>query len=64
MTRFAKKILFNIEQHDLDRMTTMRSKRGLDQSEFIRCAIRCYMADLTLEEMRRGEWVDIQGSIG
>ena len=64
MSRYAKKILFNISQNDLSRMTTMRTNRGLDQSEFIRCAIRCYMADLTLEEMRRGEWVDIRGSVG
>jgi hypothetical protein len=55
MSQYAKKILFNIAQNDLSRMTTMRSARGLEQSEFIRRAIRVYMAELTIEEMRRDE---------
>jgi hypothetical protein len=54
-TIYAKKILFNIEQNDLDRMTTMRTKRKLDQSEFIRRAIRVYMAELFIEERKRGD---------
>lgn len=51
---YDKKILFNINQTDLDRMTDMRTKRGLDQSEYIRRAIRMYFAEHKLEELRRG----------
>ncbi|GLQ05869.1 ribbon-helix-helix protein, CopG family [Sneathiella chinensis] len=52
MSLFAKKILFNISQFDLDRMTEMRVKRGLDQSEYIRRAIRMYVAEQKIEELR------------
>jgi hypothetical protein len=54
MTQYAKKILFNISQTYLDRMTDMRTKRGIDQSEYIRRAIRIYVAEHKIEELRRG----------
>ncbi len=49
--KFDKKILFNISQTDIDRMTEMRLTRGLDQSEYIRRAIRMYVAEQKLEEL-------------
>ncbi|MEH6477837.1 MAG: ribbon-helix-helix protein, CopG family [Sneathiella sp.] len=49
--KFDKKILFNISQVDADRMTEMRLARGLDQSEYIRRAIRMYVAEQKLEEL-------------
>jgi len=49
--KFDKKILFNISQTDDDRMTEMRLSRGLDQSEYIRRAIRMYMAEQKLEDL-------------
>lgn len=53
MSFYAKKILFNITQSDLDRMTEMRTKHGLQQSEYIRRAIRMYVAEQKLEELRK-----------
>lgn len=49
--KFDKKILLNISQDDVDRMTEMRIARGLNQSEYIRRAIRMYVAEQTLEEL-------------
>jgi len=49
--KFDKKILFNISQTDIDRMTEMRLKHGLDQSKYIRRAIRMYVAEQKLEEL-------------
>ena len=55
MSKFAKKIIFNISQHDLDRMTEMRGKLDLDQSTYIRQAICMYTAEQKIEEFRRGD---------
>jgi len=49
--KYAKKILFNISQAENDQMTAMRLKRGLDQSEYIRRAIRMYVAERKLGEL-------------
>jgi len=51
ISKFDKKVLFNISQTDVDRMTDMRLARGLDQSEYIRRAIRMYVADQKLEDL-------------
>jgi len=53
MSLYAKKILFNITQADWDRMSQMRSKRGLSQSSYIRRAIRMYVAEQKIEELRQ-----------
>lgn len=52
---YAKKIIFNITQADLDRMTDMRNKRGLEQSEYIRRAIRMYVAEHKITELSQPE---------
>lgn len=52
---YAKKIIFNITQFDLDRMNEMRGKRGQSQSEYIRSAIRMHVAEHKIEELSRGE---------
>lgn len=54
MTQYAKKIIFNITQSDLDRMNSMRNKRRLSQSEYIRRAIRMYVAEQKVEELQCG----------
>lgn len=51
---YAKKIIFNITQFDLDRMNEMRNKRGLNQSDYIRSAIRMHVAEHKIEELNRG----------
>ena len=54
MSIYAKKILFNITQTDIDRMTEMRKKHGLQQSDYIRRAIRMYVAEQKIAELGRG----------
>ena len=50
MSRFyAKKILFNIAQADIDGMNEIRAKLGMSQSDFIRNAIRTYTAEKRVE---------------
>ena len=58
MSFYAKKLIFNITQTDLDRMTAMRLKHGLQQSEYIRRAIRVYVAEHTIQEMNRESGTD------
>ena len=49
MSRFyAQKILFNITQADLDGMDAARAGENLTQSDFIRKAIRAYVAEQKL----------------
>lgn len=55
MPTFAKKIIFNITQTDLDRLTGARTKLGLQQSEYIRRAIRMYVAEQKIEELDQVE---------
>jgi metal-responsive CopG/Arc/MetJ family transcriptional regulator len=50
---YAKKILFNITKLDLDRMDDTRGKMNLEKSEFIRRAIRSYVAEQKLAEFER-----------
>jgi hypothetical protein len=54
MKKFAKKLIFNIAQNDLDHMTTACIKEGVDQSEFIRRAIRVRVAEQRLAEISAG----------
>ena len=55
MKKFAKKLIFNIAQNDLDHMTTACIKEGVDQSEFIRRAIRVRGAEQRLAEISAGD---------
>lgn len=55
MSTYAKKILFNIAQADYDRLREMSGKRGLSQSSYIRRAIRMYVAEQKIEELRQDE---------
>ncbi len=54
MSFYAKKIIFNITQFDLDRMTEMRIKKGLSQSQYIRQAIVMHVAGHKTQELERG----------
>ena len=54
MPKYAKKILLNISQSDLDRMKTMCAKHGLSQSEYIRQAIRMRVAEHVIQDLKSG----------
>ena len=53
MTKYEKQIFIRISQNDFDRMTETRDKIGLNQSEFIRRAIRTYDAEQRIELFKR-----------
>ena len=59
---YAKKIIFNITETDLYRMDLVRSKMGLEKSEFIRRAIRSYVAEQMVAEFKNSREVDIRVS--
>ena len=59
---YAKKILFNITKTDLYRMDLVRSKMNLEKSEFIRRAIRAYVAEQMMAEFKNSSEVDIRVS--
>ena len=60
MSRFyAQKILFNITKTDLDRMNNVRGKLKLTMSDFIRQAVRAYVADQMLAEYKLNRGQDI-----
>jgi metal-responsive CopG/Arc/MetJ family transcriptional regulator len=58
---YAKKILFNITKTDLDRMDDARGKLKLTTSDFIRQAIRAYVAEQMVAEYIRRHEPDLRG---
>ena len=58
---YAQKILFNITRTDLDRMNDIREKMKLTKSDFIRQAIRAYVAEQMVAEFKRSRGADIRG---
>ena len=58
---YAKKILFNITKTDLDRMDDARGKLKLTTSDFIRQAIRAYVAEKMVAEYIRDREPNMRG---
>jgi hypothetical protein len=57
MTKLSKAIYIRMSDHDLDRMTETRIRLGIQQSEFIRRAIKMYDAEQRIEIFKQTECI-------